>query len=479
MVNQKQTIFRQESLERLSSPERLDQLMQVVAPLDWLVLVTLGSLVLGALGWSIWGRIPITVEGRGVLLYPYQTSEIQSPVAGQLVGVNLKPGDRVQKGQVIGYINRSDLQQLIQQKTLKLRSLEQQNKQLTQITQQQQNQEIKLLRQKQYTLQKNLQNKQRFINPSRNNERLTLQKKRQSLDQTLRDQQSLSPILKQQLDNRLKLQRDGAIPSDLVLQATQSYQKNQQEIIGLKAQLQSLNQQAVEIEKNHQNIISEIADLKDQIRILKIQEQVLPQQLLEEKIARNNQIQEVKQQLAQLKFQLKQNGNIFSEQSGKVLELTAKPGQFLTQGSRIGLVEISGNTTKLVGMMYFPIKDGKQIRPGMSMQVMPDSVQRERYGSILGTVKIVSSYPVSQQTILSAVGNIEVTESLVIPGGQIEVLAELNRDANTITGYQWSSSQGPTIEISSGTTATVRVMVEQRAPITFVLPVLRSFTNTH
>ena len=130
-------------------------------------------------------------------------------------------------------------------------------------------------------------------------------------------------------------------------------------------------------------------------------------------------------------------------------------------------------------MIYFPIKDGKQIRPGMVMQIMPDSVQRERYGSILGKVKKVSPFPVSQQTILSAIGNAEVTEGLIIPGGQIEILADLSRDPRTATGYQWSSSQGPTTEISSGTTATVRVMVEQQAPISFVLPVLRSLTNAH
>lgn len=479
MVNQKQTIFRQESLERLSSPERLDQLMQVVAPRDWLVLAALGSLVLGAVGWSIWGRIPITVEGRGVLLYPYQTSELQSPIAGQLVGLSLKPGDRVQKGQVIGRMNRPDLQQAIQQHRLKLRNLEQQNQQLTQLAQRQQNQEIQVLRQKQRTLQQTLQNRQQLINPTRNNERLTLQKQRQGLEQTLRDNQLLSPILRQQLQNRLKLQKDGAIPSDLVLQATQSYQENQQKITNLKAQLQALNQQEIKVEKNYQSVIADIANLQNQIQALKVQEQSLPQRSLEEVIVRNNQIQEVKQQLAQLTLQLKQNSQILSEQNGKILEINAKPGQVLTQGSRIGLVETSGKATQLVGMIYFPIKDGKQIRPGMVMQIMPDSVQRERYGSILGKVKKVSPFPVSQQTILSAIGNAEVTEGLIIPGGQIEILADLSRDPRTATGYQWSSSQGPTTEISSGTTATVRVMVEQQAPISFVLPVLRSLTNAH
>lgn len=78
MLNQKRTIFRKESLERLSSPERLDQLMQVVSPRSWLPLVALGSIVGVAVIWSIYGRIPITVEGRGVLIYPSNVVPLQS-----------------------------------------------------------------------------------------------------------------------------------------------------------------------------------------------------------------------------------------------------------------------------------------------------------------------------------------------------------------------------------------------------------------
>lgn len=479
MVNQKQTIFRQESLERLSSPERLDQLMQIVAPRDWLAFATLGSLVLGAVGWSIWGRIPINVEGRGILLHPGQTSEIQSPIAGQLTEIMIKPGDRVQKGQVIGLLNRLDLQQLIQQYTSKLQNLEQQNKQLTQLNEQQKKQEIKVLKEQQNTLQKILNDKQRFVMSSRINERLILQKQRQNIEKTLRDKQIISPILQQQLQNRLTLQKEGAIPSDLVLQATQAYQENQQQIEALKTQLQALNQQGIEIEKTYQNTMADISNLEDQIRLLKTQEQALPQRSLEDKMIRNNQIQEVKQQRDQLTLQLKQNSQILSEQSGKVLEITAKPGQILLEGSRIGLVEPAGKPMPLVSMIYFSIKDGKKIRPGMKVQITPDSVQRERYGSILGSVKAVSSFPVSQQRILNTIGNTEIVEGLVIPGGQVEILAELSRDPNTVTGYRWSSSQGPTMEISSGTTATVRVIVDQQAPISFVLPILRSLTNTH
>nr|WP_179136921.1 hypothetical protein [Candidatus Entotheonella palauensis] len=42
-------IFRQEALERHMSPERLDQMMYVVSPKDWLVLATCAILIAVAL----------------------------------------------------------------------------------------------------------------------------------------------------------------------------------------------------------------------------------------------------------------------------------------------------------------------------------------------------------------------------------------------------------------------------------------------
>lgn len=69
------SIFRKESLERLSSPEQLDQLMQVVSPRSWLPLASLGGLVLLALAWSILGRIPITATGQGILVRPDNGSQ--------------------------------------------------------------------------------------------------------------------------------------------------------------------------------------------------------------------------------------------------------------------------------------------------------------------------------------------------------------------------------------------------------------------
>jgi len=61
----------------------------------------------------------------------------------------------------------------------------------------------------------------------------------------------------------------------------------------------------------------------------------------------------------------------------------------------------------------------------------------------------------------------------------MQVVADLHPDSTTFSGYKWSSSKGPELNISSGTTTTVRVTIEERAPITFILPILRSSSGIY
>ena len=60
---------------------------------------------------------------------------------------------------------------------------------------------------------------------------------------------------------------------------------------------------------------------------------------------------------------------------------------------------------------------------------------------------------------------------------KIEAIAELKVESKTFSGYKWSSSEGPQLKISPGTTTTVRVTVEERSPMTFILPILREWSG--
>lgn len=90
-------LFRQESLERLSSPEQLDQLMQIVNSKSWIPLASMGVLMGLGLLWSIFGTISITVSGKGLIVHPANETET-------LVGLAYFPtseGQQIQEGMEI------------------------------------------------------------------------------------------------------------------------------------------------------------------------------------------------------------------------------------------------------------------------------------------------------------------------------------------------------------------------------------------
>ena len=67
----------------------------------------------------------------------------------------------------------------------------------------------------------------------------------------------------------------------------------------------------------------------------------------------------------------------------------------------------------------------------------------------------------------------------VVPTAQDSGTADLRRVPTTPSGYQWSSSTGPTLPMTAGTTTTGRVVLEQRAPLTYLWPILREASGLY
>lgn len=481
MVDQKPSLFRKESVERLSSPERLDQLMQVVSPKSWLPLTALGTLVVVALIWSIYGRIPITVAGRGVIIYPRRVIPLQSKTSGQLVALNVKPGDLVQKGDVLATIDQGELRKQLQLAQTKLAQLQAQDRDVSSLQAQRTELRQRTLQQQRQFLQQNLQTLQALTPILREKGLVSLQQQRQFAQQSLKSQQGLLPTLKTRWAVRQDVFEEGALSKDQVLQAQREYldgidQKNQ-----AAAQLKELDTKEAQAEQQYLDSLNSITDNQAKLRELNTQEAEQLKQDLEESTQRRNTIRDMEREIAQLQLQLGNNSRIVSQHSGHILETTINPGQVVNQGVRLGSMDVQSPSSQMVGITYFTVADGKKIQPGMTLQITPQTVKRERFGGILAKVTNVSSFPVQQDAAASLVGNPEVVAGLASDkqDGLIQVYGDLQSDPKTFSGYQWSSSQGPPLQISPGTTTTVRVKIEERAPITFVLPILRSTSGIY
>lgn len=98
------SVFRTSFIERMSTPEQLDQLVTVTTPLGWLALITLCLLLGAAMLWGFLGRIPETVAGTGYILLAGGVNAVVSPAAGQVVEVHVEVDDQVEEGQVIARV---------------------------------------------------------------------------------------------------------------------------------------------------------------------------------------------------------------------------------------------------------------------------------------------------------------------------------------------------------------------------------------
>ncbi len=67
MKDNRETIFRKNMVDRLSSPDELVEMVRITKRPDWLILSGIALIVLGASVWAIVARLPIMVRGMGVL----------------------------------------------------------------------------------------------------------------------------------------------------------------------------------------------------------------------------------------------------------------------------------------------------------------------------------------------------------------------------------------------------------------------------
>lgn len=99
-------LFRKAALDKATSPEQLDLVMQVTSPMGWLAVATIATILFVVGIWSVVGTIPDLVEAQGVLIRGERLAEIKAGTPGTIARLTVSPDSVVEAGQVIGIINR-------------------------------------------------------------------------------------------------------------------------------------------------------------------------------------------------------------------------------------------------------------------------------------------------------------------------------------------------------------------------------------
>lgn len=174
-------------------------------------------------------------------------------------------------------------------------------------------------------------------------------------------------------------------------------------------------------------------------------------------------------ELESLKAHLQQEMSIVASEEGIVSEKMVQKGQFVEKGQEIVKINRTGYSVKeLVAALYYKIEDGKKIYPGMSCRIVPSTVSKDAYGFLLGTVVSVSEYPSTAKEIAAFTGSDEFGE-MFAKDIVIEVIVDLIPSKDTVSGYQWTSKEGPPMKIENGTICEGITITGSVKPIQLIL----------
>jgi HlyD family secretion protein len=407
-------IFRKVALERLSSPEQLDQLMEVTSPGSWLALAGLGALLAAALTWGVFGTIPTEAAGEGILIRQGGVSNVVAAESGQVEEILVTVGDVIEKGQVVARVRQEELLRQIQDSRDKLADARAEYREL-----------------------------QNYAGRQGQLRGREVEQQRANLRQSIRAYEREVQLAQERIAAERDLLKDGLITKQTLLASEQRLNTAQDQLASARLELNGLDLKRLEAE---QQVDQQVQGRATTIRDLEIE--------LRERQAR-----------------LVETARVIAPRSGRVLELLVDRGDVVNPGTAILNLEVMSE--ELMAVLFVPATAGKRIQRGMAARVAPSTVKREEYGSMLGTVVWVAEFPSTERGMTRLLGNEALVARLIEEGPPIQVNVALRRDPATPTGYRWSSSMGPNTKISSGTLAAGAIVVRRERPIGLLIPGLR------
>jgi HlyD family secretion protein len=420
-VSKSSAIFRKVSLDRLASPEQLDQLMRVTDLPGWVALVATGLVLVVALTWGVAGRIPENVNGTGMLVKSGGIFQVTPSAGGRVVDVGVGVGDDVAEGQVVARISQPELAERVRAARTELERLRAEHAQLIQFTR------------RDSALQQTYLDQQRA----------SVEQSRAAAEQSL-------AWLQERIASQEQLVQQGLLTRSTLASTRQQYDQTREKIADAKGQLTQIEAKRLSVRNDHDDRVRQSAVHIDE---------------------RSN-------QLAELERQLRTGTDVVAPYGGRVIEIMTDRGNLVSPGEPIMSINLGGRAVQeLEAVIFIPSVQGKRIRTGMPIQIAPSTVKQEEFGLMVGKVTYVSDFPATAKGMQRVLKNDRLTGALAGSDAPYELHAELVPDPSTASRYKWTSSKGPPLRIQSGTLATANIEVASRRPIEMVIPMIRRVTG--
>ena len=414
----KKGIFRQVALDRLSSPEELDSLLQVTSTKGWLALIGILVLIVTTVLWSIFSTLPTKLLAQQCILVKSGGVNIVTIAAsGRLSDIAVEAGDKVTRGQIIGRIDQFELLQKNKANEARLKELQAQYDQA--------------------------------VSMSEQGSRLrdaTLAQQRQNFEAQFAAANQKIKLLKDRIESQTLLFDQGLITKQTLIGSQLDLTSTQLEAETVKSQLKQLDVTRLEGNKQSEN----------------------------EVIQARNQLDDMKRNITLALRETSNSTLIVSPYTGRVVEVKASEGQLIQSGVPLISVESSGvDINEIEAYIYLPAADGKKVKAGMTVQISPSTAKREEFGFLPALITEVAEYPSTDQGLMRVFGNERVVQQLTGLLPPIQILASLKPSPNNLSRYEWSTRQGPPFLLQSGTLCSADITLAEQRPITLVLPILK------
>jgi HlyD family secretion protein len=419
MTTSQRLAFRKISVEQISSPDQIDDVLRVTSIRSWLTLLGVGIIVAAATVWGIFGTVTTKTEGRGVIVRSGGVLNVSSQGGGVVLQVQVKPGDYVQANQVIAKVAQPVLLEQIRAAKRNLVEATEDRDRALRVGQKATSLEV-----------------------------VALSDQRENVQREIDELEQHAKVVKDQVKVEEDLYTKGLITRQQVLAEQDKYIATQDSAASKRAALTELE-------------------------VKRYEAQAAPEESVGE---RNLRITNLQLEVAGLQKELELAENVVPSFAGQVIEVKTLAGDVVTNSQPIVSIQPLQETLEVIA--YVPSTEAKRIKPGMQAETSPTFVKREEFGFIRGTVVYVSDYPTTPAALMRNFQNQPLVSALQDSGPVTEIRVMMRLNAAKPTSFEWSGARSPDVAISAGTICNLQIVTREQRPISLLLPTIKGAVGT-
>ncbi|MBC8177343.1 MAG: NHLP bacteriocin system secretion protein [Deltaproteobacteria bacterium] len=414
-------LFREEALETQSGIRPLEERMQLIAPRWWISVLTILFILCVAALWGWYGRVNTKVYGSGMLVQSGEFRNIVSLSEGIVQILNISEGMRVEEGDILAMLSLPLEELELEHCQARLESLRE---------------DVDLLRQ---LTDQHVKERTAFISRILGDS-----------DEIIKD-----------LDRLLK------------------------ELIGLNKKYQTFRSRGLVTESETVTVLQNM--LNTAVSLIRQRQETVNHKMgkldyehvfMREFWQKGREIQEAQQDLALKMAQLIRRKQIVSHSKGVIVNIHKNIGDHMANGEVLCMLQQSAGDTLFVNAVV-PATQSKTVEAGQTVHISPSDTEPYRIGYMLGVVEKVGLYPATMGQLINWYENEDLAQTLKGKQAVGTVRIRLVADPKEPTGIKWTGKVPERIHITTGRLCSIQVIVEQRAPVSYVLPYVRKTLLGH